>query len=426
VLTPAALRSASRSSRRLRCRGGAVVAIAAWIVLGAPVAARADGIGVVAAGSADDRAAISAALVEAIAAGGPRGRVVADAVSEARTAVAAGAVPAATLAQFRRVRAMIDDGWRAFLRVQIDVAQNRLAAARREAEALVVLPGGAELYADAALRLGAVMQYRRLAESPAVLALALALDPARPITLAEFSPDVVDAVAAVRAATPPVQRLHVTTRPAGAIVSIDGKELGASPIDADVPRGQHLVVARAPQHRPIVQGVAVDAAAAAVALALDPDDDAARLAGGAEPGLGAAAEQSLVDAALTFADVDVVIVAAIADRHGAPALIAQRCSGTPVRCSAPAEIGFGDRTGLAAAAREAWQAVQHGELREPPRVLGGVEHRVAPSGCPLCRNPLVWTGVGAAVLTTLIVIAVTSGSRPSPVLTVHGGDFGHP
>src|SRR5262249_20140716 len=148
-----------------------------------------------------------------------------------------------------RVREMIDDGWRAFLRVQIDVAQSRLAAARAQAEPLAALPGGAELYADAALRLGAVLQYRHIAHAPAVLALALAPDPDRPITLAEFSPDVVDAVAAVRASPAAPARVHIATRPAGAIVSVDGKELGAAPLDAEIARGQHLVIARAPRYR---------------------------------------------------------------------------------------------------------------------------------------------------------------------------------
>lgn len=386
--------------------------------------ARADGTGVIAAGAGgDDRAAVAAALVDAIAASGARGRVAGDAIGEARAALAAGAVPAASLARFRRVREMIDDGWRAFLRVQIEFAQNRLAAARGEAEALVALPGGTELYADAALRLGAVMQHRRIPDAPAVLALALALDPDRPITLAEFSPDVVDAVAAVRAAPAAVQRLHVTTRPAGAIVRIDGTELGAAPLDAEVPRGQHLVVARAPLHRAAIQGVVVDGPAA-VELALDPDEDAVRLAGGAAPGLAAPAEQALVDTALAFAELDEVVIAAVSDRRGGPALIAQRCGGAPARCTAAAEIGFGDRAGLAAAAREAWRAVQGGALREPPRVLGDIERHREPSGCRLCRNPLVWAGVGAAVLGAAIAIAVTSGSRPPPIVTVDGHDFG--
>ncbi|TMQ18611.1 MAG: hypothetical protein E6J90_19675, partial [Deltaproteobacteria bacterium] len=190
--------------------------IAGAVAIAMVAVAQADGTGVIAAVTAPaDRAALATAIVDAIAAeAGPgRGRIVEDAVVEARAAVATGAVPVARLVGFRRVREMIDDGWRAFQRVQIDFAQSRLAAARSAAEALVALPGGAELYADAALRLGAVMQYRRVPEAPAVIALALALDPERPITLAEFSPDVIDAIAAVRAAAAPLQRLHVVTRP---------------------------------------------------------------------------------------------------------------------------------------------------------------------------------------------------------------------
>ncbi len=387
-------------------------------------AVRADGIGVIAAG--DGRAAVAAAVVDAIRASGPPGRVVGDAVAEARAALAAGAVPGPALAAFRRVQAMSDDAWRAFLRVQIDAAHSGLAAARREAEVLVALPGGAELCATAALRLGAVLLYRKLPEATPSFALALALDPDRPITLAEFSPDVVNAVAAVRAAPAPVQSVRVTARPAGAIVSIDSRELGAAPLDAQVPRGPHVVVARAPLHRPAVQGVVVDGPAA-VELALDRDETAVRVAAGAEPGLAEPAEQALVDAAAAFADVDEVLVVAMTDRRGGPALIAQRCSGAPARCTAAAEIGFGDRAGLAAAAREAWRTVQGGALREPPRVIGGASgdvHRPPPSSCRWCRNPLVWAGAGAAVVTAVIVLAVTSGSRPPPIVTIDGHGFG--
>jgi hypothetical protein len=396
--------------------------IAAAVVIASLHGAHAEGIGVIAAGAGrDDRAAVAAALVEAI---GARGRVIGDAIGEARAELAAGAVPIAALGRFRRVREMIDDGWRAYLRVQIDFAQSRLAAARSEAEALVALPGGVELYADAALRLGAVLQHRRIADAPAVLALAIALDPERPITLAEFSPDVVEAVDAVRAAPAAIQRVHVATAPAGAFVRIDGKELGRAPLDAQVTRGQHLVVARAPLHRATVQGVLVGDTPAVVDLALERDEDAVRLAGGAEPGLAEPAEQALVDAALRFADLDEVVVAAVSDRRGGPALIVQRCAGSPARCTAVVEVGFGDRAGLAAAAREAWQAIQGGALRHPPSVFGDIKSGAPPPGCRLCRSPLVWTGVGAVALGAVIAIVVTSGSRPPPVLTVDGHDFG--
>jgi len=421
--------------------------IAAAIVSAGLSAAHAEGTGVLAGGAGrDDRALVAAALVEAIGVAGswgvetptatpagrgaspvgsigPRGRVVADAVGEARAQLAAGAVPLTVVAQFRRVREMIDEGWRAYLRVQIDFAQSRLAAARHDAEALVALPGGPELYADAALRLGAVLQHRRLADAPAVLALALALDPARPITLAEFSPDVVDAVDAVRAAPVALQHLHVAATPAGAMISIDGNELGRAPLDAQVTRGQHLVIARAPLSRAAVQGVVVDGPAT-VELALERDEDALRLAEGAAPGMPVGAEQALVDSALELADLDEVVVAAVSDRRGGPTLLVQRCAGLPVRCTAVVDIGFGDRAGLPAAAREAWRAVQAGELRYPPSVIGDSKPQPAPSGCRLCRSPLVWTGVGAVVLGAVIAIVVSSSSRSPPVLTVDGHDFG--
>jgi PEGA domain len=395
--------------------------IAGAIVIAVLNGAHAEGLGVIAAGGpAADRAALASALVEAI---GPRGRLVGDAVGAARAELAAGAVASATLLRFRRVRDMIDDGWRAYLRVQIDFAQSRLAAARTEAEPLAALPGGLELYADAALRLGAVLQHRRIADAPAVLALALALDPERPITLAEFSPDVVEAVDAVRAAPAAMQRMHVTANPAGALISIDGKELGRAPLDTQVTRGQHLVIARAPLHHAVVQGVSAIDAGAAVDLVLDRDDDAAQLAGGATPGLADPAAQALVDATIQLADLDEVVVAAIGERRGGPALIVQRCAGAPARCTVVVEVGFGDRAGLAAAAREAWRAVQAGELREPPSVLGDLGPRPPQTGCRACRSPLVWTGVGAAVIGAVIAVVVTSRAKPTPVVNVHGADY---
>jgi hypothetical protein len=71
--------------------------------------------------------------------------------------------------------------------------------------------------------------------------------------------------------------------------------------------------------------------------------------------------------------------------------------------------------------------VQGGALGEPPCVIGGASgdgHRSPPSGCRLCRNPLVWAGAGVAVVTAAIVIVVTSGSRPPPIVTIDGHGFG--
>lgn len=394
------------------------------IAIAVPRAAGADGAGVIAA-AGPDRAAVAEAVARALAAAG-RGRVAADAIADARAALAAGAVPAEDLARFRSVREQIDEGWRAYLRVAVENAQLRLAGARTEAESLLALPGGAEVYADAALRLGAVLGHLgRKAEAQAVLALAVALDPERPITLAEFSPDVLDAVEAAKRAPAPIRRLRIATSPPGALIRVDGADVGRSPVDVEVVRGQHVVVARAPLHRPAVQGVVVDEAAASVTLALVPDDAAVRLAAGAERGLSEPAAQALIDAALRFADLDEVVVVADTTRRGAPTLLVQRCAGAPARCSAVVELGYGDRAGLAAAARAAWDAARTGELRYPPVVLGDRGGRPGgPERCKLCRSPWLWTGVGVAVVAGVaLTISAVSGAKPAPVVGVDPSQF---
>jgi hypothetical protein len=383
--------------------------------------AHADGAGVIAA-AGPDRTAVAGAMANAMT--GRAGRIVADAVAEARAAVAVGAVPVEALARFRRVREQVDEGWKAYLRVAVENAQLRLAAARTEAEALVALPGGAELYADAALRLGVVLGHLgRRSESQAILALALALDPDRPITLAEFSPDVVDAIAAVRALPVSKQKLHVASIPAGAQISIDGTDVGRAPLDVEVTRGQHVIVARETFYSAAVRGVAVDSPSQ-VSLELARDDEIVRLTGGPARGMPELAAQELVDAALRFADLDEGLLVADTSRRGGPTLLVQRCAGIPAKCSAVVEIGYGDRSGLDAAARQAWDAARTGELRYPPTVLGDRGGSKDDGKCKLCRNPGVWVGVGAAVvLGTVITIIAVSGSKPAPVVSVDGRDY---
>jgi hypothetical protein len=391
-------------------RALAVYALGALLAL-ATAPAAADGTGVIASDGA-----VAKAVADALAGRAPRG--VPDAVAEARAALAAGAVPVETLAQFRRARELIDEGWRAYLQVSVDTAAVKLAAARTEAEALLALPGGAELYADAALRLGAVLGHLgRTAESRAVYALALTLDPDRPITLAEFSPDVVDAVAAVRAAPAPLQHVHVTSVPAGAQLLIDGRDAGRTPADVALSRGQHVIVAKQQAMRAAVRGLVVDDATT-VELALEPDRDAARIAPDGDL-------QALVDAVLRYADLDEVVLAVAATRRGEPALLLQRCAGAPARCTTVVDLGHGERAGLPAAARAALDAARTAELRYPPTVLRERTDRVAvDTRCKLCRNPWVWTGVGAAVLTGVVITLVaTSGARPPPVVGVDGQQF---
>jgi len=404
---------------------GVRVLIACALIIAIPCSARADGAGVIAVVSGrappSDREAAAAAM--ALAMTGRAGRIVEDAVAEARAALAAGAVPIETMPRFRRVRDLVEEGWRAYTRVAVEVAAQRLAAARTAAEALVALPGGAELYADAALRLGAVLGHLgRKAEAQAVLALALALDPERAITIAEFSPDVVEAVDAARAAPVALKQVRITTRPAGALVRIDGKDVGRAPLDVQVTRAQHLVIARTPLHHATVQGIALDATA--VDVELERDDEAARISGGAAQGLGDAAAHELIAGTLRYADLDEVVLVAATIRRGGPTLLVQRCAGLPAKCSAVVDVGYGDRSGLAAAARTAWEAARTGDLRYPPTVLGEQDGQVDDGKCKLCRSPWLWTGVGAVVVAaTVVTIAIVSGSQPPPIVHVDGTGF---
>jgi hypothetical protein len=400
------------------------LSIACAIAIALSGSAYADGVGVIAAGG--DRGAASKAMAGAIADARPA-RIVDDAVGEARAAINAGAVPIATLERFRRVREQVDEGWRAFLRVQVDFAASRLAAARTEAEGLVALPGGVALYADASLRLGAVLGYLgRTAESQASLALALALDPERPITLAEFSPDVVAAVDAVRGQTRPTRSVRIASEPAGAQISVDGKDVGRAPLHADIAIGQHVVVARAAQYQPRAIALAVDATTNELALELETDVAWARLAEGAAIGMSDARAQELVDAAIRFADLDAVVLVADSAQRGGPTLLVQRCAGVPARCTAVIEIGYTERSGIGSAARDAWLSVRSADLRYPPSVLG--DPRASgprdDGTCKLCRSPMLWGGVGvAAVVATVAIIAIVSSSRPPPVVHVDGNKF---
>ncbi len=397
--------------------------IASAVIIAISPAAGADGIGVLAVSGADRSggggAVTAAAMTTAVGARSPR--IVGDAIGEARRAIAAGAVPLEALARFRRVRELVDEGWRAYLRVSVELAASRLALARTEAEALLGMPGGPELYADAALRLGAVLGHLgRTAEARQVLALAITLDPERPITLAEFSPDIVDAVTAARGRASAAHPVRIDTEPSGAVVAIDGRDIGRTPIEVELPEGQHVVVARSGLHEPATRGLMVTGATTAT-LELARDDDAIRLAAGAELGLDELTGQRLVDAIVRYADLEEIVIVANTFRRGQPALLVQRCAGLPVRCSAVAEVGYTERAGLSAAADAGWRAVVAAELRYPPTVLGERDGASEDRTCKVCRSPWLWTGVGAAVIIgTAVTWAIVSASKPAPIVGIDG------
>jgi hypothetical protein len=92
------------------------------------------------------------------------------------------------------------------------------------------------------------------------------------------------------------------------------------------------------------------------------------------------------------------------------------------------ELGYGDPTGLPAAARAAWAAARSGEVREAPAVFGDRAGAVVGHRCEVCRSPLLWTGVGVGlVVGAIAIVAASSASHPPPSVTITGGSFGgHP
>ncbi|HSN26881.1 MAG TPA: hypothetical protein VLT45_11360, partial [Kofleriaceae bacterium] len=251
----------------------------------------------------------------------------------------------------------------------------------------------------------------------------LALDPDRPITLAEFSPDIVDAVAAVRNAAPrPTRELAVTTEPPGADLTVDGK----SPARVPLAVGQHLVVARLPLYKAHAQAFAVDDSTGPLALTLDRDDDWTRLAAGPELGMPDPQTAALAEATLRYADLDAVILVAATDRRGGPTLLVQRCAGIPARCTAIVELGYASPSQLPSAARDAWTVVRTADLRYAPSLFGDPRltgTRVA-HHCEVCRSPWLWGGVGvAAVIATVAIVVVATSAKPPPTVGVNPGAF---
>lgn len=365
----------------------------------------------------DGDRAVGQAIVKAI--GAERAHVTDAPIAQARAALAAGAMPIPRLARMRGVRDQILEGWRAYLQVSIEFAASRLATARTEAEALVPYLGGAELYADASLRLGAVLAHEgRVEESQTIYRLALALDPDRAITTAEFSPDIVDGIEAARLVRPPSQRVHLAITPPEAELAIDGLPMSKGARELDLARGQHLVVARAPGYEPLGQAINVDDTHSTFSLALEEDPAVQRLArpeGELAP---------YVDTLMTFAELDEMVIVEPIFARGGRALVVQRCVGIPAKCSASIEVGYPDDGGLEAAAREAWSTIRVGDLRYPPLRRGESPGGPKPPERSWYRNPWVWGGVAAtAIAAGVIMVVAFSGSTPSPTVVIDPGDY---
>jgi hypothetical protein len=404
-----------------------VLACGAALAGAAAGPARADDVGVIAL--APERApAAPAEVAQAIerAAAVAGDRAVLDPEARARAQAAAGAVPARVLARFGRVAEVVDEGWRAYLQVTVDYAAARLAAARSDAEGLLALDGGLAIYADASLRLGAVLDHLgRKGAAAGGFRLAAALDPGRPVTTAEFSPDVVAAFAAARAARVASAPVTISAGGApGATVAIDGGAPGPAPARVSVAVGPHVVVARAPGFAARGQAFAVPAGGAALDVALDPAPAPAAIA----VGLGEGPATAAIDHVALYAEVDGVALVAAVWRQGQPALVGQWCDAAPVRCTPVLEVAYADGE-LGRAADRLWQTLRDARtaaryppsLPDDPRLVRGGGHGGRRAWW---RRPWV-LGVGAGVLVAGAATAavIVSGGERQPVVTVDGSQF---
>ena len=87
--------------------------------------------------------------------------------------------------------------------------------------------------------------------------------------------------------------------------------------------------------------------------------------------------------------------------------------------TAVVEVGHDDANGLASGAREVWSTLRTADLRYPPSVLADkrIDSGPVDDRCKLCRSPVLWVSVGAAVaLGTVVTVVLLSGSQSRWVL----------
>ena len=127
---------------------------------------------------------------------------------------------------------------------------------------------------------------------------------------------------------------------------------------------------------------------------------------GRDAGLAEARAQELVDATLRFADLDEVV---LVGRHRSPrradaARPALRGAAGAVHAPS-SRSATAIASGLAAAAREAWQTVRAADLRYPPSVFARrardrQARRRSLQGCAAAR--VLWGGVGVAAVVATV------------------------
>jgi hypothetical protein len=415
---------------------GTRIAIAAALLAFLPVTASADRVGLVVRVPVVAPTTAGEAL-DAIGKAGSRAGhdVVRGPFVAARDALSAGAVHRRRLAPFARAHRLLAEGVRAYSAAELPFAAGRLANARRVALEVGDLPGGRELIAEISLFLGVVRLELGQAAGLGDLRLASRLQPDREVTTAEFKPALVARYQ--EAARPLADRLtlRVKSSAEGSEVRIAGADggQGKAPWVGQVEPRLHLVTVVAPGRVPETRLVpvrineelsfelvadrrrqAIDQGRRSLEIPTTPRDASVA-----------------VDALLTFAELDAVLIASAVWRRGQPALIAELCAGAPVRCLRAVEVRYRDG-GLPAAARELWARVRESGGQLSPGVLTDARV-VRPDAQPgttdpvvarhWAKNPYLWVGVGAglAVAIATTVLLVQDDER-RPEVTI-GDDF---
>ncbi|HPH68791.1 MAG TPA: hypothetical protein PLF40_23715 [Kofleriaceae bacterium] len=353
-------------------------------------------------------------------------------------------------AQVAALQQELAQSWRAYLSVSLDTAATGLTTVIRAALPLTVTHDGRALFVDALLRLGIVNVQRPDASAAAKqaaqdgIALALRLEPNRTLSLSEFSPDVVDLVEAIRKA--PVEQVELRVRSATAVqLNLDGVEFGALAANSSrtwpVSRGVHLLLVSDGVRRPQPRLIEVGLNGAAIDLVPEPDAVAETLRRDATRYTTGRDADDLLQALAMIGAAEAAVVVVATWKRGAPALVAQRCmfaanSDVAVVCSSPVEVGWDGTAGkLDGAAHELVQLL--GPLptlpvqptSAPIAILTEPSARPptssTPTRCQWCRNPWVWTGVGAAVLASAatVYLVTRDGTHPTPVVTINPDDF---
>jgi hypothetical protein len=356
---------------------------------------------------------LRAALARAAARSGARGE--GRPFSRAAAHLAAGAVRAERLEGFARAAQLAARGWRGYLEARFADAAAQMGDARGEAAALLDLAGGVEMYGELCLRLGAIeLALGHEREAEASFRLAGLLDPQRDVTDAEFKPAVVDRFRAAQARARPLRRRRIDAVPPGSTIEVDGRSLGAAPIEVDLEDGTHVVVARAPGRTPRGLLAAVDATGQGdIRIELADDPLAASVAGaGARMriGEGAPGATDAARALVAVGELDGVLVVASVWRRGEPALLGQFCGAAPGGCGRVIEIGYGRRDRLEQAADALWRQAREGGQGHRLTLLADARlvhreaaptRRPATEGARWWQSRWLWVGVGGAAISAV-------------------------